>query len=42
MTNEELKIGNRGYQIPLESGLRKVARNEGEKFDVLALDLLGK
>jgi hypothetical protein len=34
MTNEELKIGNNGYQIPLGSGLRKVERNEGEKFDV--------
>ena len=34
MTNEELKTGNNGYQIPLGSGLRKVERNEGEKFDV--------
>jgi quercetin dioxygenase-like cupin family protein len=34
MTNEELKIGNNGYQIPLGSGLRKVERNEGETFDV--------
>ena len=34
MTNEELKIGNNGYQIPLGSGLRKIERNEGEKFDV--------
>ena len=34
MTNEELKTGNNEYQIPLGSGLRKVERNEGEKFDV--------
>ena len=34
MTRKELKTGNNGYQIPLESGLRKVERNEGEMFDV--------
>ena len=34
MTTEERKIGNNGYQIPLGSGLRKIERNEGEKFDV--------
>jgi quercetin dioxygenase-like cupin family protein len=34
MTNEELKTGNNGYQIPLGSGLRKVERNEGDTFDV--------
>ena len=34
MTNEEVKLGIDGYQIPLGSGLRKVERNEGEKFDV--------
>jgi hypothetical protein len=33
MRNEELKTGNNGYQMPLGSGLRKVERNEGEKFD---------
>jgi quercetin dioxygenase-like cupin family protein len=33
-TTEERKIGNNGYQIPLGSGLRKIERNEGEKFDV--------
>jgi quercetin dioxygenase-like cupin family protein len=34
MTTEERKIGNNGYQIPLGSGLRKIERNAGEKFDV--------
>jgi hypothetical protein len=34
MTSKELKTGNNGYQIPLESGLRKVERNAGEMFDV--------
>ena len=34
MTTEERKIGPNGYQIPLRSGLRKIERNEGEKFDV--------
>jgi len=34
MTTEERKIGSNGYQIPLGSGLRKIERNEGEKFDV--------
>jgi hypothetical protein len=34
MTRKELKTGNNGYQIPLESGLRKVERNAGEMFDV--------
>jgi hypothetical protein len=34
MTNEELKIGNNNHHIPLGSGLRKVERDEGEKFDV--------
>ena len=34
MTNEELKTDNSRHQIPLGSGLRKVERNEGEKFNV--------
>ena len=34
MTNEELKTDNNGHQIPFGSGLRKVERDEGEKFDV--------
>ena len=34
MTNEELNTDNSRYQIPLGSGLRKVERKEGEKFNV--------
>jgi quercetin dioxygenase-like cupin family protein len=34
MTNEELKTDNSGHQIPFGSGLRKIERDEGEKFDV--------
>ena len=34
MTNEELNTDNSQYQIPLGSGLRKVERREGEKFNV--------
>ena len=39
---EERKIGNNGYQIPLGGGLRKVERNEGEKFDVAGARFIWK